>query len=106
MEYGSKTSGVSRVIFYEIPVEIKISRISPEAIFLRSVLVRTRGAVSIKSSADIIKWNDCQYDAIHFGEFSGMDKDITQEHHRCVHAIGLTGMNGVVDQKYCFSLRF
>src|SRR5690606_29581553 len=64
MKNFGESACVFGVIFYKVAVQIIISGISAEAVFLGTVLVGAAGAVSVQRAANVINWdcgNDCVF---------------------------------------------
>ena len=57
-EHHRKTPGIPGIRLDEIPVQIKVLRISSKTIRLGSILIGPRTTAAIQSAANIVHWNN------------------------------------------------
>ena len=97
MKNADKGPCILGVLLDEIAVEVVVAGIAPEAITFRSVLIGPGMAVPVQRTTDIVhRYN---HDHCVFRQQFGCVDPLMHQANTGVHAIGLTGMNGIVDKQ-------
>ncbi len=106
MKNGGEATGVAGVGFNKIAVQVVVAGIAAKAVLFGPILIDARRAIAVQRATDVVKRDDSQHHAVELGKALGVQGHVAQQQHRGIDAVGLAGMDGIVDEQDRFALRF